>query len=81
LFVYSVMMWRTSAFMSQYTEKGYAFFCGKTGTYPVSKLSSVIIKRTEDLMLADFILQALAQGNSCNVKYDELIQGVEVPNE
>ena len=79
-FVYSVMMWRTQTFVREFKEKGYAFFCGKTGFYPVSKLSTVIIKRQEDLMLADFILQALDQGDSYQVKYDGLIQVVEEQN-
>ena len=73
-FVYSVMMWRTRAFMSQYKAKGYALFCGKTGTFPVSRLSSVIIKRQEDLILADSLLRALGGDNTCQVQYDPLTE-------
>lgn len=72
-FVYSVMMWRTRVFTSQYRAKGYALFCGKTGTFPVGRLSSVIIKRQEDLMLADFLLRAFDGDNAYQVQYDPLI--------
>ena len=79
-FVYSVMMWRTQAFEEEFREKGYAFFCGKTGFYPVSKLSTVIIKREQDLMLADYIARALAQEHSYEVKYDGLIRRIQRKN-
>ncbi|MBW2345910.1 MAG: hypothetical protein JRF53_18315 [Deltaproteobacteria bacterium] len=73
-FVYSVMIWRTRTFMSQYRAKGYALFCGKRGTFPVSRLSSIIIKRQEDLMLADFLLRALGGDNTYQVQYDRLTE-------
>jgi len=74
-FVYSVMMWRASTFMSEYKEKGYAFFCGRTGTFPVGRLSGIIIKRPEDLMLADFILRS-SNDMDYQVRYDEVISDV-----
>lgn len=80
LFVYSVMMWRSQIFMHQYKKKGYALFCGKTGFFPASKLSSIIIKREEDLMLADFILRAFAKDDSRQVGYDKLIEDIVKEN-
>jgi len=80
-FVYSVMMWRTQPFRGQYMKKGYAFFCGKTGFYPVSRLSAVVIKREEDLMFADFILRTMGEDGAYQVKYDNLIQDIEEQNE
>lgn len=74
LFVYSVMMWRCKPFMAQYAKDGYALFCGKTGFYPVGKLSSVIIKRQEDLMLADQILRTLDAGQSVQITYDPIVE-------
>jgi CMP-N-acetylneuraminic acid synthetase len=79
-FVYSVMMWRTQTFVRQFKEKGHAVFCGQTGFYSVGKLSAFIIKRKEDLMLADFILRAFAEGGSYQVKYDRLAQRTEEQN-
>ena len=33
-------------------------FCGNFGTYPVSKLSTLIVKDKEDLQLVDYIMQS-----------------------
>ena len=73
-FVYSIMMWRTDAFVKTFKKRGHAFFCGKVGFYPVSKLASIIIKRKEDLMLADFVMRVLAKGNDYEVRYDRIIE-------
>lgn len=70
-FVYSVMMWRAEAFVKAFEKQGYAFFCGKVGYYPVSKLSGIVIKRQEDLVLADHMLRALAKG-AIKIKYDKI---------
>ncbi len=71
-FVYSVMMWKSDIFRSEFEKRGRAFFCGKTGYFPVSKLSAVIIKRQEDLMLADYLLKSLSRGAAYRVRYDKL---------
>ena len=73
-FVYSVMMWRAATFKKAFESRGYAFFCGKTGFYPVSKETSVIIKREEDLILAERILRSAASGKKSRVKYDRVIK-------
>ena len=69
-FVYSLMMWRAGAFIKMFKKKRHAFFCGKFGAYPVSKLASVIIKREEDLALAEYILRA--QKTKKKVRYDKI---------
>lgn len=71
-FVYSVMMWRTRAFVRAFEKNGHAFFCGKVGYYPVSKLSGIIIKRQEDLMVADYMLRAIRKAPNYRVKYDNI---------
>ena len=71
-FVYSVMMWRTDAFMKMFKKKHHAFFCGKFRTYPASKLASVIIKREEDLLLAEYILRT--HKIKKKVRYDKIIK-------
>lgn len=77
-FVYSVMMWRTAIFMRTFERNGHAFFCGKVGFYPVSKFSGIIIKREEDLMLADCILRAASKNKAYNVRYDKIIKKGEI---
>lgn len=75
-FVYSVMMWRSDIFKRTFEKKGRAFFCGRVGFYPVSKLSSIIIKRKEDLMLAEFLLKLRDKNQIYEVKYDNVIKEV-----
>jgi len=71
LFVYSIMMWRSAPFINAYKQKGHAFFVGKTGFFPVSRESAIIIKRREDLQLAEFIMQAKKAGEAV-LEYDSL---------
>lgn len=72
-FVYSVMMWRTDIFTCAFKKHGHAFFCGKTGFYPVSKRSSIIIKRKEDLILVDSLMRAIAKNKNHKILYDSVI--------
>jgi len=58
-FVYSMMMWRTKTFKEFYRKRGYAVLCGKVGYYPVNRLSSFIIKREEDLKIAEYLLAGM----------------------
>lgn len=72
-FVYSVMIWRSDLFIKTFETKGHAFFCGKVGYYPVHKLSSIMIKRKEDLMLAEGVLKVQSKQKEFEVSYDEII--------
>ena len=73
-FVYSVMMWRVDIFMRTFKRKGHAMFCGKVGFYPVGKLSSMIIKRKEDLSLTELLLKTLKRNKRYNVRYDKSLK-------
>lgn len=73
-FVYSVMMWRSKVFMRTFNKKGYALLCGKVGFYPVSKLSAIMIKRKEDLMLAEYVLNTAHRKDDYKVRYDKIVQ-------
>lgn len=75
-FVYSVMMWRTESFMQNYRVRHHAFFSGKVGFYPVSKLSSVIVKTAEDLAMAEALWRGTKSRTSFNVLYDQAAQKV-----
>lgn len=72
VFVYSVMAWRTRSFMAEFAEKGQAFFVGRFGVYPVSKMSGIIIKRKEDLKLVEYIVKSLKESDADRVTYDPL---------
>ena len=77
-FVYSIVAWKTSTFLEAYQKKGHAFFCGKTGYFPVSKETGVIIKTQEDLKLAEAILQS-KKTTQRSILYDSLIETIN-PN-
>jgi len=72
-FVYSLMMWRYKSFMDAYQSNGIALLSGKVGYYPVSKLSSIIIKTEKDLEFAHYILKGLSVNQGFKVQYDECI--------
>lgn len=73
-FVYSVMMWRSRIFMRTFEKKGYAILSGKVGFYPVGNLSSVIVKKKEDLMLADYMMRAVSRDKNYETHYDRIVQ-------
>lgn len=72
-FVYSIMMWKNKTFLETFQKKGYALFCGRTGYYPVSKETSIIIKTNNDLMLADYILSQKEMKGEYELEYDNLV--------
>lgn len=72
--VYSVMMWRTITFMQSFQERGHALLSGKVGYVPVSKLSAVIVKTPEDLLIAEELLRLVRQGLSRAVQYESCTQ-------
>jgi len=76
-FVYSVMMWRRNKFLSEFSKKGSALFCGDFGVYPVGKLSGIIIKNADDLKLADILMRSMSAENdniNYKIEYDELVE-------
>jgi CMP-N-acetylneuraminic acid synthetase len=74
-FVYSVMMWRSQSFLDEYAKKGYAIFCGKFGTFPVSPMTSMIIKTENDLRRVDSIMQCMNKHwNEFTIEYDPLVK-------
>lgn len=73
-FVYSIMMWRAEIFKKEFERHGYAIFCGKAGYYPASKLTSaVMIKREEDLMLAEALMK-VTKKKRVRLKYDKVLK-------
>jgi len=65
------MMWHSSIFMRAFEKKGHAFFSGKFGVYPVNKASAVIIKKKEDLAMAESLLQMIKRKKEYKVQYDK----------
>jgi len=73
-FVYSMMIWRADSFMRTFERKGHAIFCGRVGFYSVSRFSSVIIKRKDDLILAELLLKAQKKDKQYRVRYDKIVK-------
>ncbi len=69
LFVYSVMMWRARPFVEHFKTEGHAILCGKVGYYPVSKLTSIIIKKEEDLKIAEYVLAGMEARKDYRISY------------
>ena len=69
LFVYSLMMWKTETFAAHFKKHGHAVLCGKIGYYPVSKLSAMIIKREEDLKIAEYLLAGMEARKDFSLSY------------
>jgi CMP-N-acetylneuraminic acid synthetase len=77
LFVYSIMMWRSDKFLLDFFRNGHALFCGNFGTYPVSKLSGIIVKTADDLKLADILMRSIVEESGrvdYEVQYDDLVK-------
>lgn len=71
------MMWRSDKFLTEFSEKGSALFCGNFDVYPVDKLSGIIIKNSDDLKLADLLMRSISAENESDnykVEYDELVK-------
>jgi len=71
-FVYSLMMWRRDPFMAEYERQGHAMLFGRSGFYPVSQLSSLIVKTEEDIRICEYILSGLAQKRGEPLSYFSL---------
>lgn len=77
-FVYSMMVWKRNFFLNSYKKNGYAIMNGKFGTYPVSELSSIIVKNKYDLNAVDFLLKTKNINNDkIQIKYDDLINNLK----
>lgn len=68
-FVYSLMGWKSSTFLSEFEKYSQALFCGNTKTYPVSKASSLLVKNQEDIALIDAIASSPVSLSDYTVNY------------
>ena len=68
-FVPFIMMWKTDTFLNALKERGYAFFSGKVGYFPVSRLSSVIIKYEDDFRIAEMLIKSTIEGKNEIIYY------------
>ena len=79
-FVYSIMMWRRDTFLDQFAQKGFALLCGKFGTYPVSKITSTIVKTESDLKLVEHIFRTEQNnGQYQEIVYDSIVEKIKSP--
>ena len=70
--VYSIMMWSTNSFIKSMSLKGNAIMHGKFDSYNVSKLSSLIVKKIEDVWIIESILNQRKKIKN-KIKYDNII--------
>ena len=71
-FVYSLMMWKRKSFMKKYKKDKNAILCGKTYFYPVKNLSTIIIKKFDDLKLANYVMKS--KSKKFVLKYDKILK-------
>ncbi|MHC1703451.1 MAG: hypothetical protein AB9846_06040 [Tenuifilaceae bacterium] len=71
-FVYSICAWNTIKFLENYGSKGYGFFCGRTGYFPVSHESSIIIKTLNDLKFVAYLLSARKSSDDFELEYESI---------
>jgi len=76
IYSYSIMMWRCKAFIEGMNKRGFAFYAGKVGHYPISKRSSIIIKTKEDLFLAE----AMYDTTNKEVVYHKSVKDIKIGN-
>ena len=67
LFVPSLMGWKCKTFIEKYNFDKHAFFCGKINYFPVSNLSSLVIKNESDFRLIRSVIKGISS-------YDENIE-------
>lgn len=70
--VYSFMMWSTKSFIENMNKKNNALMHGKFSYFNVSKLSGIIIKKLEDIWVAESILKKINNKDK-KILYDKII--------
>ncbi len=68
LFVPSLMGWKSKVFINQYKKKKHAFFCGNISYFPVSNLSSLVIKNEDDFRLIRSVVEGISSYDK-NINY------------
>lgn len=73
-FVYSIMGWNTNTFKQSFASTGFGIMCGEFLTLPISKLSALIVKSPEDLLIVDAVAKqfddlGVASDPLSNVRY------------
>jgi CMP-N-acetylneuraminic acid synthetase len=71
-FVYSLMVWKTQTFLDTYDKNGYAVLFGKMGFPAVSRESSIIVKKEEDIRMCEYILQGMQANKDRPLTYFEV---------
>jgi CMP-N-acetylneuraminic acid synthetase len=69
IFVYSVMMWRSAAFLRQFRLHGHAIIVGKFGTYDVSAASCLVLKTEESFAAIEAVYDQLHAARPREARY------------
>ena len=59
---WAITGWNAGAFMKAYSERGFAAYCGRIGTFALSEFSSIDIDHEEDFQLAESIMRHKKEG-------------------
>ena len=57
IFIPSLMGWDIDSFRNDYHKNNYGFFCGNTGYFEVSLLSTLVIKKEEDFKMIRSVIE------------------------
>lgn len=68
--VYTLMMWNRNSFLKSFEKNKFAMLHGRKYYFPISKISSLIVKNNEDLLLIENLLK---QKNK-KIKYDKVLK-------
>ena len=63
------MIWKNKTFLKKYKKDKNAILCGKTFFYPVEGSSTIMIKKLEDLKLANYLIKS--KSKKFFLKYDK----------
>lgn len=69
IFVYSVMMWRSSVFLEHYHKHGHAVIVGKFGTYDVSPAACMLLKTDENFATIEAAYARQKAGERSSPRY------------
>lgn len=77
-------IWKNTSFVNAFESKGFANFCGKFESYPVSRFEAVDIDTEEDIQVANALLSRNASFENdlkfCSEAYPFIQAGVFKPN-
>jgi len=66
---YAFMMWKTKKFLEEYNKRGHAMLAGDVGYYPISRLTSLVVKNEEDFKLVQYVYTGMQMNMDMKISY------------